>query len=398
VTAVDWLAPLAPHLPELTDADWARLADVEQALVDQLADQPVDTLTRSAWLLAVRRHLASLPGSPASRPVAAALRQTLTQVVCGWYDLDLRDATGPGHGAMILAGGEVSLRHAWGLRLACGDLVGIAATERHGGSRIQELTTQATLHRDRWLLTGEKCWVSRLVEAAAFVVFFRDPDGRISAGVVDAASPGLDREPIAPSGLGGWGWGILRLRDVPIDPARDVLGGGGHGLNLFRSHFTAFRPLVTATALGAAAGIHAHVAGLLGARVRLGVLPRIRDNALITLGRTHTQITTALLGTLATARLAALRHPYADLSARLGKAYGVDTAHHAVSELALLIGAAGFQAGHPVAKARADLTGLLYADGIHDSLYRSGGTSILTAQHPAEVLPTHQPAALPAAA
>lgn len=45
--------------------------------------------------------------------------------------------------------------------------------------------------------------------------------------------------------------------------------------------------------------------------------------------------------------------------------------------LAPLIGAAGFQRTHPIAKARADLTGLRYADGVHDSLYRSGGTSML---------------------
>ncbi|MCY1141463.1 hypothetical protein OWR29_25995 [Actinoplanes sp. Pm04-4] len=30
-----------------------------------------------------------------------------------------------------------------------------------------------------------------------------------------------------------------------------------------------------------------------------------------------------------------------------------------------------------MAKARADLTTLLYADGIHDSLYRSGGITLL---------------------
>jgi len=32
-----------------------------------------------------------------------------------------------------------------------------------------------------------------------------------------------------------------------------------------------------------------------------------------------------------------------------------------------------------IAKARADLTWLLYADGIHDSLYSSGGASLVTA-------------------
>ena len=60
------------------------------------------------------------------------------------------------------------------------------------------------------------------------------------------------------------------------------------------------------------------------------------------------------------------------------------------ADLAPLIGAGGFQRSHPVAKARADLTGLLYADGIHDSLYRSGGVNLLTA--------TWRPAPTPARA
>jgi hypothetical protein len=76
-------------------------------------------------------------------------------------------------------------------------------------------------------------------------------------------------------------------------------------------------------------------------------------------------------------RRTATGHPSADLAARTSKAAGVDTAVHAVADLTPLVGAAGFQRGHPVAKARADLTGLLYADGIHDSLYRSGGITLL---------------------
>ncbi|MFE9825562.1 acyl-CoA dehydrogenase family protein [Streptomyces sp. NPDC005791] len=59
---------------------------------------------------------------------------------------------------------------------AAGDLVGIAATERHGGSPLQEIATQATERPGGgWLLNGEKCWVSRLTEASGFVVSSRTP-------------------------------------------------------------------------------------------------------------------------------------------------------------------------------------------------------------------------------
>lgn len=108
------------------------------------------------------------------------------------------------------------------------------------------------------------------------------------------------------------------------------------------------------------------------------MLPNVRDHALIIIGRTYAEITAGLLSTISTAQLAAQAHPHADLAARVGKAAGVDIAVKAVADLAPLIGATGFQKAHPIAKARADLTGLLYADGIHDSLYRSGGFTLLS--------------------
>ena len=265
--------------------------------------------------------------------------------------------------------------------------MGIAATERQGGSRIQEITTHATLTAGgRWLISGEKMWVSRLAEACGMVVFFRDPDGRISAAILDAATSGMSREPVTPAGLAGWSWGVLRLQQVPVDPSRDLVGAPGMGLAVFREHFARFRPLVTATALGTALSVHTAVTEALAARVRAGVLQRVRDNALITIGRTHADLTAALLNALATVRLGDAGVSQADLWARIGKAHGVDAALASASELALLIGAAGFTAESPLAKARADLAALQYADGIHDSLYRSGGKTLLDTCRPSPAM------------
>lgn len=381
MNALAWLEPLRSSVPELDTVAWAGLERFDAAL-DELcpaAPAPSDAAAWSTWLLELRHKLAAR-GHRAPTGPAGPLWQTLAQFLAGARDLDLRDCTGPGHGAMVLTHAPADTARTWRLRLRAGELVGIAATERHGGSRIREITTQARLGRGgRWRLTGEKYWVSRLTEAAAFVVFVRDPDGGISAVLIDPVDPRVDREVIEPFGLGGWGWGVLRLRDLSVDPGTALLGAPGAGLEIFHQHFTRFRPQVTAAALGAAGGVHGLVASTLAARRGVGMLPRIRDNALITLGRTHAEITAALLTALTTTRLATAGHPGAELLARLGKAAGVDTAVRAVTSLAPLIGAVGFQRSHPVAKARADLTGLLYADGIHDSLYRSGGVSLLAA-------------------
>ncbi|GGK79106.1 acyl-CoA dehydrogenase family protein [Mangrovihabitans endophyticus] len=378
MNALAWLEPLRSSVPELDTDAWAALERFDTALDEfhRASPVPEDAAARSSWLLGLRHDLASAGHRAPSGP-GRPMWQTLAQFLAGARDLDLRDCTGAGHGAMVLTHAPAAVASAWEQRLLAGDLIGIAATERRGGSRIREITTQARLSNGgQWRLTGEKCWVSRLTEAAAFVTFIRDPDGRISAVLVGADDPRLERDVIEPSGLGGWGWGVLRLHDLPINPAEALLGTPGSGLEIFHQHFARFRPLVTATALGTAAGIHGLVADILAARRDAG-LPRIRDNALITLGRTHAEITAALLTTLTTSRLAAAGHPQAGLLARLGKAAGVDTAARAISDLAPLIGAAGYRRSHPIAKARADLTGLLYADGIHDSLYRSGGISLL---------------------
>lgn len=340
--ALAWLEPLRSSVPELDAGAWDNLGRLSCELARRAAAAPpTGDPSRSRWLLDLRRHLAER-GHRAPAGPHRLMWQTLAQFCAGTHDLDLRDVTGPGHGAMILNhAGEVTAE-TWRARLERGDLVGIAATERHGGSRVREITTCARSHRDgRWRVNGEKCWVSRLVESAGVVVFFRDPDSRITAAVIDAAEHGLEREPVTPLGLGGWSWGILRLHDVPVDPAMDLLGRAGDGLTVFRRHFTRFRPLVTATALGTAAGVHTLVTDALAARRQVGVLPWVRDNALITLGRTQAEITAALLATITTSRLAAAGHPHADLAARVGKAAGVDTAHRAITDLAPPRGPAG---------------------------------------------------------
>ncbi|WP_026421117.1 hypothetical protein [Actinokineospora inagensis] len=67
----------------------------------------------------------------------------------------------------------------------------------------------------------------------------------------------------------------------------------------------------------------------------------------------HAQLVTALLGVAVAS-------------------YRADAGHRD-AELALLLGAAGFRADCQTAKIRRDLSGLLYADGIHDSLFLAAG-------------------------
>ena len=401
--ACDWLVALEPALAPVTVTDLAAVSRFEEDLTCLLARYPVggdvepglrgERLRQIRAGAAVSGHIGLAVPSRHGGLGRPAVVQALMQFICGYYDVDLRDSTGLGHGRLIAGHASRPLRDLWVPRLLDGAIPGIAVTEPHGGSQVRATRTRATPSRDgTWTVTGMKTWISRLAEAAVFCLFFAGPDGEMSVAAVDARSEGLTRVPLVPAGLSGWTWGELHLNEVPICP-KDIIGQPGTGMRLLREHFAGYRPLVTAIALGAAAGCHDRTVAILEARRRSGNITSLRDNALITIGRSYAEINAALLAACHAVTLAESGSPLAASWGCAVKAYGVDAAYRAVSELALLAGASGFVAGSATAKAVRDLNALLYADGIHDSLYRAAGRA-LTAPAAAVRIPRRRAAAL----
>ena len=84
-----------------------------------------------------------------------------------------------------------------------GALVGLAATEQPAteqpgtapaGPDLAAVATRAVRTASGWEITGRKAWVSRVLEADAFVVFARSPE-HLSAFYLPAGSPGLSVTP-----------------------------------------------------------------------------------------------------------------------------------------------------------------------------------------------------------
>ena len=152
-------------------------------------DAGVQPTLRSERLLRIRHELAASGHLAVAVPArdggdgCPALVQTLMQFICGYHDIDLRDATGLGHGRLIAAYASAPVRDRWLPFLLAGALAGIAVTETHGGSQVHATSTTAVPRRDgTWAVSGTKTWISRLDEAAVFCVFFKDPAGRLTAG------------------------------------------------------------------------------------------------------------------------------------------------------------------------------------------------------------------------
>ena len=142
--------------------------------------------------------------------------------------------------------------------LATGSLLGaFALTEPGAGSDIGSMTTTARRDGDRWLLRGEKTYISNAAEADLLVVFARSGAAAglqgISAFLVTGDAPGLSfSSPQDKCGIRSATTYSVFLDDVAVSGA-DVVGTLGAGGKLAMTALNGARIDVAAMANGIAA-------------------------------------------------------------------------------------------------------------------------------------------------
>lgn len=165
-------------------------------------------------------------------------------------------------------------------------------------------------------------------------------------------------------------------RGARVGSGSVILGGVAIGEEALIGAGSVVTRDIPAGAVACAAAVHDLVADGLRARRTAGAIADLRDNALIALGRAYAQINTALLGTLTAQRLSDADDQLAGVWGCSIKAHAADVANAITSDLAPLAGAAEFTATSRLVKTERDLRALLYADGIHDSLFRAAGRAL----------------------
>lgn len=373
-----WLDPIKPMLAKwIEPKDWELLSNFEQSLTQIAQDKAKNLPLQAKTLLASQGYGMIDVDSKLGGKGRSQLVQALVQFICGYHNMDYRDIANVGHGRMIALHGSDKQQKLWLPKMALGSLVGIAATEEHGGSRVQNTKTVAKRNGRAHFLTGEKVYISRIKEAAVFVVFFRfEQDESLSAALIKPSRKGIKTEVWESIGLKGWSWGKITFENVPIIN-QDVLGARGQGMAIFKEHFVYYRPMVAMTTLGVAAAVLDQVIAHINMRISRKDIAIPRDTALEDFADHYTGINAGMLSTLCAVVQNVENTAYSSLWSRSGKAWSVEQAYKAVSELALLMGASAFKANNFVAKALCDLRGFLLADGIHDALRRSAGRTLM---------------------
>ena len=159
---------------------------------------------------------------------------------------------GLGSGAISLFGSPRQ-KQEWLQKVASGAAIAaFAMTEPGCGSDAGNITTSARREGDKWVIAGEKTYISNGGIADFYVTLARTGEGAgargLSAFIVPASAPGLEIAGriavIAPHPLAR-----LRYDDVEI-PADALLGGAGEGFKIAMETLNLFRVTVGAAALG----------------------------------------------------------------------------------------------------------------------------------------------------
>jgi alkylation response protein AidB-like acyl-CoA dehydrogenase len=148
----------------------------------------------------------------------------------------------------------------WLPGFASGELIGaLAMTEPGAGSDLRGIRTTAVRDGDRWILNGQKTFISSGIMADVVIVAARTDSGNgsdaFSLFVVERGTAGFERGPkLDKIGLPAQDTAELFFRDAEV-PAANLLGEQGRGLPYLMSHLPRERLGVTAKAMATSRAI-----------------------------------------------------------------------------------------------------------------------------------------------
>jgi acyl-CoA dehydrogenase len=237
-------------------------------------------------------------------------------------------------------------------------LAAYALTEPGAGSDVQGLRTRAEKKGDRWILNGQKMWITNAGVADWFFVVAvtdaaRKARGGMTAFVVERGWKGVS------VGKKEWNMGqrcsdtrALTFEDVEV-PEENVVGEVGQGWLLAMRTFDRSRPPVAAGAVGVARAALEHAQRYAGERETFG--RPIQDHQAIAfmLAEMAMKVEAARLLVWKAAAMADAGERNT-MAASMAKAFAADTAMAVTTDAVQIFGGYGFNTEYPVEKLMRD--------------------------------------------
>ena len=162
----------------------------------------------------------------------------------------------PAHvwGLLIANYGSEEQKQTWIPRIVKGEtLVGVGSTEPRGGSDAANITTKAEKKGDKYVINGEKQFVSHIMESEAFVITARtgpEPGHRgVSTILVELNRPGIEKYLFRTMGWWSHSFGGIRFSNVEV-PVSNLVGIENNGFKQLMATFDVARVLLGLWAVG----------------------------------------------------------------------------------------------------------------------------------------------------
>jgi alkylation response protein AidB-like acyl-CoA dehydrogenase len=259
----------------------ALFAQTERFARERLTGFPQDAFSREAWARAAAQGLCGLSvgsddgGSGCGALVTARLLEAVGQ---GSDNLGFGFSLAAHLFAVTMpiaefGTAEQRTRHLPGL-LAGTTIGGNAISEAQAGSDVFSLAARATRDGERYVLNGEKSWVTNGPEAGLFLVYAKTEPKHgylgISAFLVDGRAPGVRvGATMRKIGLGAASTSSVYFDDVVVD-ADARLGAEGQGALIFEQSMAWERSCLFGLYVGAMEQQLARVVGYAQQRAQFG--------------------------------------------------------------------------------------------------------------------------------
>ncbi|TCW39298.1 butyryl-CoA dehydrogenase [Laceyella sacchari] len=252
----------------------------------------------------------------------------------------------------ILKYGTEEQKQTYVPRMARGEYLGaFALTEPQAGSDAARIRTQARRVGDRYVLSGNKVFITNAGEADVYVVFaVTDPDKGtkgISAFIVEKDTPGLTiGKKEKKMGMGGSNTSSLIFEEMEV-PVTQRLGAEGQGYEVALSNLAGGRIGIAAQALGIATAAYQAALQYAKERKQFGNTISRLQAIQFKLADMATEIEAARLLTY---RAAVLREEGSNCKkeASMAKMFASDVAMRVTTEAVQVFGGYGYTREYPV--------------------------------------------------
>ncbi|MCF8435480.1 MAG: acyl-CoA dehydrogenase family protein [Ignavibacteriales bacterium] len=221
------------------------------AEIDQNEKIPEDLIKKIAEMGLLGTAIPEKYGGGGFGEVGYCLAQEEVTKACGSTAAFIGAHQSIGTNAIYLGGSE-SLKMKYLPDLTSGKkIAAFALTESNAGSDSFNLRTSAEFKNGKWLLNGEKLWITNGAVADIFSVFARTEKG-ISGFVVEKNFPGVSVGPNEKKlGIRGSVTNAIRFENVEV-PAENIIGVDGRGFLIAMQTLDLGRLGIGACSIGAA--------------------------------------------------------------------------------------------------------------------------------------------------